>query len=402
MMELSMSLDMIETVAFAIFLLFVGSFFSRRVKALSRYNIPVPVIGGLIFSILNWGLQSRGIGLRFDNTLQDVFMITFFTSIGMGASVKFIAEGGVKLLTFLVVASALIIFQDLAAVGLSYLTGLNPLMGLLAGSVTMSGGHGTGATFANYFTKQFHLAGTMEMAMAAATFGLITGSLIGGPIARWLITRHGLKPEEQRHEPDPLGAEIEAEKRLPIGEGDVLRTVFQFALCISLGNILYGFAGKFGVKVPTYLFALMIGIIIRNAADFTPLYRFNVRLAEMIGATSLSIFLSMALMSLKLWELAGLAGPMLVILAGQTVLMAAYAIFVTFRFNGRDYEAAVLVGGHCGFGMGATPNAIANMQAITNAYGPAPKAFYVTSIVGAFFIDIVNAFVIQGFVTFLS
>jgi ESS family glutamate:Na+ symporter len=276
-------------------------------------------------------------------------------------------------------------------------------MGLLAGSITMSGGHGTGATFANYFTEQFHLAGTMEMAMASATFGLIAGSLMGGPTARWLINRHGLKPAERPpSKPDPLGVEIETEKRTPIREGDVIRTIFQFAVCISVGTILYEFAGKYGVKVPTYLFALMTGIVLRNVSDSTGLYKFNVRLAEMMGSTALSIFLSMALMSMKLWELAELAGPMLVILSGQTVLMAVYAIFITFRFNGRDYESAVLVSGHCGFGMGATPNAIANMRAVTGVYGPAPRAFYVTSIVGAFFIDIINALVIQGFVSFLS
>jgi ESS family glutamate:Na+ symporter len=394
---------MIETVAFAIFLLFVGSFFSKRISALPKYSIPIPVIGGLIFSLLNWGMQSRGIDLRFDATLQDVFMIAFFTSIGMGASVKFIAEGGVKLFIFLVVASALTVFQDLASWGLSRLTGLNPLMGLLAGSVTMTGGYGTGATFANYFIEEFHLEGAMEMAMASATFGMITGSLIGGPIARLLINRNNLKSSERAaSKPDTSGAEIETEKRTPIREGDILRTLFQFALCISVGAFLYKFAGKHGIKVPTYLFALMAGIVIRNVADFTPMYRFNVRLAEMIGSTALSIFLAMALMSLKIWELSDLAGPMLVILAGQTILMTVYAIFITFQFNGRDYEAAVLAGGHCGFGMGATPNAIASMQAITSAHGPAPRAFYIISIVGAFFVDIVNAFVIQGFVSFLS
>jgi ESS family glutamate:Na+ symporter len=402
-MEFTVKLDMLQTVAFAIFLLFVGSFFQKRINVLSKYNIPVPVIGGLIFSFLNWGLQSRGITLQFDTMLQDVFMIAFFTSIGMGASIKFIAEGGMKLLTFLAAAAVLVVLQNFTAWGLSSLTGLNPLMGLLAGSITMSGGHGTGATFANYFARRFHFPGTMEMAMASATFGLISGSLMGGPIARWLINRHNLKPSIQAaSKPDPLGEEIEMEKHIPIHEWDILRTIFQFAICISCGTILYEFAGEHGVKVPTYLFALMIGIVVRNAADFTPLYKFNVRMAEMIGATSLSIFLSMALMSMRLWELADLAGPMIVILSGQVVLMALYAIFVTYRTNGRDYEAAVLVGGHCGFGMGATPNAIANMQAITNTYGPAPGAFYVTSIVGAFFIDIINAFVIQGFIWFLS
>jgi ESS family glutamate:Na+ symporter len=235
--------------------------------------------------------------------------------------------------------------------------------------------------------------------MAAATFGLISGSIIGGPVARFLITRKNLKPvAEDNLDLEIAEMDLEAAEWEPARGDDVMRSVFQITLCMSIGVILYDFFGKFGVKVPTYLFSLFMGIIVRNAAEYTGWYRVNVRYVETMGATSLSLFLAMALMSLKLWHLVELAVPMLIILSGQVVLMIFFAIFVTFRFCGRDYDAAVLCGGHCGFGLGATPNAIANMQAITDKYGPAPRAYFLVSIVGAVFIDIVNAMVIQAFV----
>ena len=404
-MKVMIYYDMIQTVAFASVLLFAGGFLCRRVAFLNKYNIPAPVVGGLIFACANWGLQANGVGLRFDTTLQDPFMIAFFTSIGMGASVKLLKEGGSKLVVFLVIAASLLVLQNLVAWGLALLTGLDPLLGLLAGSITMSGGHGTGATFANYFIKEYHLAGAMEVAMAAATFGLVSGSLIGGPVARRLILKKGLKPGGDAPAALPATPEQTAAAEdggAPIGSGDVLRTILQLTLAMGIGSVLYVHFVKLGIKVPTYLFSLFVGIVVRNLADATRLYRVDARLVETIGSVSLSLFLAMALMSLKLWQLVDLAIPMLVILTGQVLLMALYATFVTFNLNGRDYEAAVLAGGHCGFGLGATPNAIANMQTLANKYGPAPRAFFLVSIVGAFFIDIVNAFVIQGFVTFLG
>jgi ESS family glutamate:Na+ symporter len=398
-MGITINFDIVQTVAFAVFLLFVGSFLRRRIRFLIKYNIPTPVIGGLIFALINWRLQSSGISLNFDTTLQSVFMIAFFTSIGMGASIKILKEGGAKLIIFLAVASVLLVLQNLVSWGLSSVTGINPLLGLLAGSVTMSGGHGTGATFANYFAEQFNLSGAMEVAMAAATFGLISGSIIGGPVARFLITRKNLKPAaEDNSSLEMAEMDLEAEEREPAQGDDIMRSVFQITLCMSIGVILYNFSGKYGVKVPTYLFSLFMGIIVRNAAEYTGWYRVNARYIDAMGSTSLSLFLAMALMSLKLWHLVELAVPMLIILSGQVVLMIFFAIFVTFYFCGRDYDSAVLCGGHCGFGLGATPNAIANMQAITDKYGPAPRAYFLVSIVGAFFIDIVNAMVIQAFV----
>lgn len=399
--------DMIQTVAFAATLLFIGSLLCKRISFLYKYNIPAPVVGGLLFAFTNWGLQNTGVGLRFDTTLQDPFMIAFFTSIGLGASIKLLKEGGKPLVIFLAVASALLFLQNGLAWALSIATGLNPLLGLLAGSVTMTGGHGTGATFARFFTSEYHLAGAMELAMAAATFGLVSGSLIGGPLARRLIVKRNLKSDadttrEELADIREIERELEKAEHEPVTTQDVLSAIFQFTFSIGLGTVIYGFFLRMDIKVPTYLFALFVGIAVRNIAEFTNLYKVNIRLIDMMGAVSLSLFLSMALMSLRLWELAGLAIPMLVILSGQVVLMLTYANFVTFNTMGRDYEAAVLCGGHCGFGLGATPNAIANMQALTSKYGPAPRAFFIVSIVGAFFIDVVNAAVIQLFVSLMQ
>lgn len=399
--------DMVQTVAFAATLLFIGSQLCKRISFLNKYNIPAPVVGGLLFAFANWGLQHSGVGLRFDTTLQDPFMIAFFTSIGLGASIKLLKEGGKPLVIFLCIASTLLFLQNGLAWGLSIATGLNPLLGLLAGSVTMTGGHGTGATFARFFTTEYHLAGAMEVAMAAATFGLVSGSLIGGPLARRLIAKNQLKSDAASKQPElaniqEIEKELAAADREPITVENILGAIFQFTFAMSIGSIVYGIFLTMNIKVPTYLFALFAGIAIRNIAEFTNLYKINAKLIDTIGAVSLSLFLSMALMSLRLWELAELALPMLVILSGQVVLMLLFAYFITFNFMGRDYETAVLCGGHCGFGLGATPNAIANMQALTNKYGPAPRAFFIVSIVGAFFIDVVNAAVIQMFVAFMA
>ena len=402
-MDVMVYFDMIQTVAFAGALLLIGGHLCKKISILNQYNIPAPVVGGLIFALANWGMQVYGIGIRFDTTLQDPFMIAFFTTIGMSASLKMLKDGGKQLIVFLVAASVLLVLQNFVAWGLSIATGLDPRLGLLAGSITMSGGHGTGATFAKYFSEEFHLPGAMELAMAAATFGLVSGSLIGGPVARRLILKKHLALGEPGHHPiDKLDEEIMAKDLEPVHDGDVLRTIFQLTFAMSIGAIFYAAFVRMGIKVPTYLFSLFAGIVIRNVAESTAWYRVNGRLVDNIGSVSLSLFLAMALMSLRLWQLVDLAIPMLVILTGQVALMILFAYYVTFNLNGRDYEAAVLAGGHCGFGLGATPNAIANMQAITNKYGPAPKAFFLVSIVGAFFIDIANAVVIQTFVSFMS
>ena len=363
--------NLVETVAFATAILWLGMFLRKRISFLSKYNIPAPVIGGVIFALASWALKDS-FSFNFDMLVKDPLMITFFTSIGLAASFKMLKQGGPQVFIFLMIASVLVILQDVLAVALSYATGIHPLLGMLAGSITMSGGHGTGAVYANLFEKQYGLAGGMELAMAAATFGLVMGSILGGPVARRIIERNHLA-----------------------------KSLMQITIAMSAGAFIYEELVKIGIQLPTYLCALFVGIFIRNLSDVSGLYKVHLRLADTIGAVALSLFLALSLMSLKLWQLADLAGPMSLILLGETLLMGFYAYFITFNVMRRDYTAAVIAGGHCGFGLGATPNAIANMDAITSNYGPAPRAFFVVSIVGAFFIDIVNAVVIQSFVAFL-
>ncbi len=399
---IELNLNLAETCAFAAAILWLGMFLRTRVKILSTYNIPAPVIGGVIFALASWGAKDL-CSFNFDMTVKDPLMITFFTSIGLAASFKMLKRGGPQVFIFLGVASVLVVLQDVIAIALSYVTGINPLLGMLAGSITMSGGHGTGAVYATLFEKSYGVGGGMELAMAAATFGLVMGSVLGGPVARRLIEgRHLAK----RHSDDKLTYEIvdeslDIEADGPVSASVLMVTLMQITIAMSVGKFIDEMLIGVGIQLPTYLCALFVGIFIRNASDMTGLYKVHLRLADTIGSVALSLFLALSLMSLKLWQLADLAGPMAVILLAETLLMGVYAYYVTFRIMGRDYTAAVITGGHCGFGMGATPNAIANMDAITSNYGPAPRAFFVVSIVGAFFIDIVNAIVIQGFIALL-
>lgn len=398
-----LNFNLVETVAFATAILWLGMFLRKRIFFLSKYNIPAPVIGGVIFALASWALKDS-FSFNFDMVVKDPLMITFFTSIGLAASFKMLKQGGPQVFIFLIVASVLVLLQNVVAVVLSYATGIHPLLGMLAGSITMSGGHGTGAVYAVLFEKQYGLAGGMELAMAAATFGLVMGSILGGPVARRLIERNRLSKSHLN--PDEMTYETVDETLDPASDGPVsasvlMTTLMQITIAMSVGAFIYEELVKVGIQLPTYLCALFVGIFIRNFSDMSGLYKVHLRLADTIGAVALSLFLALSLMSLKLWQLADLAGPMALILFGETLLMGFYAYFVTFNVMRRDYTAAVISGGHCGFGLGATPNAIANMDAITSNYGPAPRAFFVVSIVGAFFIDIVNAIVIQSFVAFL-
>ena len=397
-----LNFNLVETVAFATAILWLGMFLRKRIFFLSKYNIPAPVIGGVIFALASWAFKDS-FSFNFDMVVKDPLMITFFTSIGLAASFKMLKQGGPQVFIFLIVASVLVLLQNVIAVALSYATGIHPLLGMLAGSITMSGGHGTGAVYAALFEKQYCLAGGMELAMAAATFGLVMGSILGGPVARRLIERNRLSkshlnPDEMTYE--TVDETLDPASDDPVSASVLMTTLMQITIAMSVGAFIYEELVKVGIQLPTYLCALFVGIFIRNLSDMSGLYKVHLRLADTIGAVALSLFLALSLMSLKLWQLADLAGPMALILLGETLLMGFYAYFVTFNVMRRDYTAAVISGGHCGFGLGATPNAIANMDAITSNYGPAPRAFFVVSIVGAFFIDIVNAIVIQSFVAF--
>ncbi len=409
---ITIQLDMVQTLALAAVVLFAGYGIRRHIGVLDRYNIPAPVVGGFLFAILALVLRVTGLmAFQFTATLQAPLMIAFFTSIGLGASLALLKVGGPQVLLFWGLATVLVVFQDALGVAVATVLGVNPFLGLVAGSITMTGGHGTGAAFGKLLADQYGLTGGVTLAMAAATFGLVSGGLIGGPIATNLIKRFnpkhatpaaGQAPAAAVSSHDALDEEIDTE---PAGEPATAYTLLKIITVVLVamwaGSLLSGWLGQF-VTLPAYIGAMIIAAALRNAADFIGIVKIEQRVVDDIGTIALNLFLAMALMTLNLYELKDLAVPMLVILLAQVVLMAAFAYFVTYRVMGRDYDAAVMAGGHCGFGMGATPNAVANMEAITEKFGAAPRAFLVLPMVGAFFIDFTNAIIITAFINVLA
>ncbi len=390
-------MDFIQTMAFASVLYWLGVTLCRRVKFLIRYNIPPAVVGGLLFAVLRLLLTSR-VGFEFDLTLMEPFMIAFFTTIGLGASVALLKKGGSAAFKLLLAACLLLILQNAAAIVIGKFSGLHPMLSVLAGSATMTGGHGTGLVFADELERVFGLQGAQATAIACATFGVLAGSLLGGPIAERLIKRHSLAKEvngeSYRKEmiPDVFSFGDTGEE---INTHSILMTVFQITFAVGLGMWFSEWLGARGILLPAYALALVAGMVIRNTGDHVRLLRVNPRIVNHISGACLSFFLAFALMSVDLTALSGLAAPLFSILAFQVVLMILFAYYVTFRLTGGDYQAAVITAGHTGFGLGATPNAIANMEAVCAKYGIAPDAFFAVAAVGAFFIDIVNVIVIN-------
>ncbi|WP_341319591.1 sodium/glutamate symporter [Paraburkholderia sp. IMGN_8] len=381
----------------AALVLLLGRQILARTSILRTYSIPEPVVGGLLVALLVFALRSTShIEVRFDTTLQVPLMLTFFATIGLNADLAGLKAGGRALMVFLGVVVGLLVMQDALGIGLAWALGQDRLLGLLGASVTLSGGHGTGAAWAKVFAERHGLASATEIAIACATFGLILGGLVGGPVARFLITHHGLvsKPE-----PDVAAATgFEQPKAVrPITAEAVIETIALIAVCLAVGSALASWMNGTAFELPAFVCVLFVGVVLRNGLAMLGWYQVLELAVSLLGNVSLGLFLAIALMSLRLWDLASLALPLLVILVVQAIAMAAYAIFVTFRIMGRNYDAAVLSAGHCGFGLGATPTAIANMQAITDRFGPSHLAFLVVPMVGAFFIDIANAIVIKLF-----
>jgi ESS family glutamate:Na+ symporter len=411
MPTLVLKLDMVQTLALASVVLFAGYAIRRRVGVLDRYNIPAPVVGGFLFAAAALALRLAGVlAFEFDTTLQPPLMIAFFTTIGLGASLGLLKVGGPQVLLFWVLASTLAAVQNAVGVGLTKVLGVHPFLGLIAGSITMTGGHGTGAAFGKLMEDQYQFAGGVTLAMAAATFGLVSGGIIGGPVATTLVRRRGLRPAAGAAragtmpglEHAALDEEIDTEPGgAPATAYTLMKIITIVLVAMWAGSLLSRWLGQF-FTLPAYIGAMIAAAVIRNGADLAGRFRIEQRVVDDVGTIALSLFLSMALMSLKLWELLDLAVPMLVILTVQVSMMAAFAYFVTFRLMGRDYDAAVMAGGHCGFGLGATPNAVANMEAIVERFGPAPRAFLVIPMVGAFFIDFTNALIITTFINVVT
>ena len=389
-------LNMAETVGFAIILLLLGRWIKKKVSFFEKFFIPAPVIGGTLFSIiLLIGHQTETFTFTFNDDIKNLLMIAFFTTVGFSASLKILKKGGVGVALFLLAAVILVILQDIVGPVLAKALGINPLLGLAAGSIPLTGGHGTSGAFGPELEK-LGATGATVVAVASATYGLIAGCLIGGPIARRLMIKNNLKPTESKEGVDNslLGSATE------VTEESLFSAVVYVGIAMGIGALINNMLAKAGIKFPVYLMGMVVAAIIRNILDFNqkqlPFTEIGI-----VGNISLSLFLSMALMSMKLWQLIDLAVPLIVILLAQTVLMAFFAYFITFNIMGRDYDAAVMSTGHCGFGLGATPNAMANMETFTTANGPSVKAFFIIPIVGSLFIDFINAGVIQTFASWI-
>ena len=389
-------LNMAETVGFAIILLLLGRWIKKKVNFFEKFFIPAPVIGGTLFSIiLLIGHQTETFTFTFNDDIKNLLMIAFFTTVGFSASLKILKKGGIGVALFLLAAVILVILQDIIGPVLAKALGINPLLGLAAGSIPLTGGHGTSGAFGPYL-EDLGATGATVVAVASATYGLIAGCLIGGPIARRLMIKNNLKPTESKEGVDNslLGSTTE------VTEESLFSAVVYVGIAMGIGALINNMLAKAGIKFPVYLMGMVVAAIIRNILDFNqkqlPFTEIGI-----VGNISLSLFLSMALMSMKLWQLIDLAIPLIIILLVQTVLMAFFAYFITFNIMGRDYDAAVMSTGHCGFGLGATPNAMANMETFTRSNGPSVKAFFIIPIVGSLFIDFINAGVIQAFATWI-
>lgn len=392
-------LDFYGTLVAASLVLLLGRGLVTRVGFLRSYNIPEPVAGGLVVAVLLLILRTFDIEVRFDTSLQTPLMLAFFATIGLSADLASLKKGGRVVGVFLLAVIGLLVVQNAMGIGLATLLGLDPLMGLLTGSITLAGGHGTGAAWGAVFSEKYGLASASELALASATFGLVLGGLIGGPVARLLIKRvqvPGCNPQQAPRL--PRGFE-QPNKERSITPFSFVETLALIAVSLLAGNLLNGLLQGTAFELPTFVCVLFVGVVLRNSLSALGLYQVFEREVSVLGNVSLSLFLAIALMSLKLWDLAALALPIFIILAVQALVMALFAIFVTFRVMGSNYDAAVLAAGHCGFGLGATPTAIANMQAVTQRYGPSQIAFLVVPMVGAFFIDIINVIVIKLYLT---
>jgi ESS family glutamate:Na+ symporter len=400
-----LALDFINTVAFAGLVLFAGHAVRRIAPVLARYNVPAAVIGGLLVATIVTLARARDISLvSFDTRLQAPLMIAFFTTIGFGASLSLLRVGGPQVLTFTALCTVLAILQNAGGALIASGLGLHPLFGVLTGSVTLTGGPATGLAFAPIF-EAAGVAGAPTLAVASAMAGIISGGLIGGPVATLLVSRHKLAPVPPV--PDGTGriaTQIvegqlaDAESATPAGEDKesyaLLKALVVILTAMWLGSIVSGRLEAWGITLPAYIGAMLIASIIRNLDDATGIVGLSQPIIDDIGNVALSLFLVLALMTLRLWELAGLALPMIVILTFQVALIAAVSFWPVFPAMGRDYDAAVMSGGMCGFMLGTTANAMANMDAVVDRYGAAPRAFLVVPMVGAFFIDFINAVLI--------
>lgn len=415
-MTKTFTLDMIQSAGVGVLALLLGMIMTRKISWLQKFCIPSPVSGGIVFSLISLAVyMAWDAEISFDGTLKDIFMLAFFTSVGFQSNMKAIRQGGRTLVMMLLLLVVVIALQNLMPLGITRLLGVDPLVGMAAGSIPMAGGHGTAGGFSSLL-ESMGLEGAGTLSMAAATFGLVSGSMIGGPIAERLIRKKLLTEhrEAKDFKIDPATAGVESSETLP--DGQVKRTstqdsefhryanaTYTLIITMAIGTVASVLLGKTGITFPTYFGALVTAAVARNVLELTPL-RKHLEMEKIIslGNISLSIFLGMAMVSLKLWELQSLALPLILILTAQVAMMALITYYVAFPLLGKDYDAAVLVAGICGFGLGATPNAMANMSAVCYKYRYSVKPFLIVPIVGAMFVDMINTGIITLFLNWIK
>lgn len=408
-MSETITLDMLQSAGIGALALLTGIFMTRKIKWLQRFCIPSPVSGGLVFSIITLLLYKFiHVEVTFDGTLKDVFMLALFSSVGFQSNLNVIKQGGKTLVMMLILLVGIIATQNLIPIGICKLLDTNPLIGMAAGSISMAGGHGTAGGFSAVL-ESMGLQGAATISMAAATFGLIAGSVIGGPVAERLIRKHlsSERLEPKDFKVDPAMAGIESEEALPAGRAKRISSneeefqqfawgAYSILIVMALGTLTSLLLGQTGITFPTYFGALLTAAVIRNIIELTPFRRIlKIKKIVSVGNICLSLFLGMAMISLKLWELESLALPLITILFAQIVAIALLTYYIAFPILGHDYDAAVLVAGICGFGLGATPNAMANMSAVCYKYHYSIKPFLIVPIIGAMFVDLINT----GFIT---
>jgi ESS family glutamate:Na+ symporter len=405
-------LDLIQTLALAGVLIFTGYGLRHIIKPFDRFNIPTPVIGGLLLSLIMLIAQQNGMEFFvFDTTLQTPLMIAFFTTIGFGASLSLLKTAGPQVISFFIIATIFAVLQNVLGVILSYPLGVHPLFGVMTGSVTLTGGPATGLAFAPLF-EEAGVPAAASLAIASALVGITSGGLLGGPIGTYLIDKYKLKPgkrakglagsatltdESETENQQAVVSDLTTESK---GYHLLLKSGVVILVAMWVGSWLSRYFLNLGITLPAYIGAMLVAAVIRNIDDATQMLKLSQRTLDDIGSVALSLFIAMALMTLKLWKLADLALPLLVILFFQIVLITVSCLWIIFRWTGRDYDSAVISSGFCGFMLGTTANAMANMGALVDKYGPAPRAFMVVPLVGAFFIDFTNALIITLFLNF--
>jgi ESS family glutamate:Na+ symporter len=399
-----LSIDIWSTLALAAAALVLGRFLGQRIGFLSRYSIPDAVVGGMLFAVIVSLLRGAAdVRLSFDPALLTPLNVMFFTTVGLSADARSLARGGKLLALFFVVVVGGLVLQNVIGVTLALFFDIHPANGLMAGSITLSGGHGTAAAWGSKFVEERNLQGVIELGIAAATYGLVVGGLLGGPFASWLMRRHRIRGSGEGLAlagGTPSGPAVADASDAPVGPlkaSVLIETLLLIFVSMAGGFALYAAFGQGAFTLPSFIWALVAGAVLRNLLSVTGLYRVDDRALELIGTLALSLFLAMVIMTLKLWELVDLAGPILAILVVQTLVLLLYVSQLTFRLMGRNYDAVLLSTGHVGFAMGSTATAMVNVQSVADRHGHSHLAFLLIPVMGAFLIDIANALIIQGF-----